>query len=80
MSTPRRTGVLVILSLSAALLAGCAGLKPAAVKPWERDILASPGMQPDSNPTLTACDDHIYFSREASKGGRTYAGGGCGCN
>ena len=25
-------------------------------------------------------DDHIYFSKEATSGGRSFAGGGCGCN
>jgi hypothetical protein len=66
--------------LGAALLAGCASLKPAAVKPWQRDILAKPAMQLDSNPMISGCDDHIYFSREASKGGSGFGGGGCGCN
>ena len=27
-----------------------------------------------------ATDDHIYFSKEASSGGRAFGGGGCGCN
>ena len=76
----RRRAFLAALSIGAALLAGCAGLKPAAVKPWERGALSLPAMQPDAEPMISACDDHIYFSREASKGGRSYAGGGCGCN
>lgn len=50
------------------------------VKPWARESLSLPGMQMDPEPLITACDDHIYFSREATKGGRSYAGGGCGCN
>ena len=25
-------------------------------------------------------DNHIYFSKEATKGGGGVAGGGCGCN
>jgi hypothetical protein len=66
--------------LGAAILAGCASLKPAAVKPWERDILAKPAMQLEFNAMITGCDDHIYFSREASKGGSGFGGGGCGCN
>ena len=36
------------------------------VEPWERDLLA--------------LDDHIYFSKEASSGGKSFGGGGCGCN
>jgi hypothetical protein len=35
-------------------------------------------MQPDQHDA--AIDDHIYFSKEASSGGRGFAGGGCGCN
>ena len=27
-----------------------------------------------------AAEEHIYFSKEASSGGRGFAGGGCGCN
>ena len=55
-------------------------MKPAYVKPWEHDILSRPAMQLDLDPLISACDDHIYFSREASKGGRGFGGGGCGCN
>lgn len=56
-------------------LAGCA-----TVEPWERDILARPGMSLDEAPLEAAIDDHIYFSKEASSGGRGFGGGGCGCN
>jgi Domain of unknown function (DUF4266) len=58
-------------------LCGCAGL---GVQPWERDLLARPGMQPAGAPLLSAIDDHTYFSKEAASGGRSFAGGGCGCN
>jgi hypothetical protein len=27
-----------------------------------------------------AIDEHVYFSKEASSGGRSFGGGGCGCN
>jgi hypothetical protein len=50
------------------------------VQPWERDMLADPHMQPDANPVKAGIDDHIYFSKEASSGGRGFGGGGCGCN
>jgi hypothetical protein len=56
-------------------LAGCAG-----VQPWERDVLARPEMTLDNAPLEAAIDDHIYFSKEASSGGRGFGGGGCGCN
>jgi uncharacterized protein DUF4266 len=56
-------------------LAGCA-----QVAPWERDVLARPEMSLDNAPLDAAIDDHIYFSKEASSGGRGFGGGGCGCN
>lgn len=59
------------------LASGCASL---GVKPWDRDLLARDEMRLDANPVDTAIDEHLYFSKEASSGGRSYAGGGCGCN
>jgi hypothetical protein len=56
---------------------GCTGL---GVKPWQRDVLAREDMQLNRDPIDAAIDDHMYFSKEASSGGRSFAGGGCGCN
>jgi hypothetical protein len=56
---------------------GCSSL---GVRPWERDVLAREDMQLNANPLDAAIDDHLYFSKEASSGGRSFAGGGCGCN
>lgn len=50
------------------------------VEPWERDLLAKPSMQIDNASHDAAFDDHIYFSKEASSGGASFGGGGCGCN
>ena len=50
------------------------------VEPWERDVLAKDEMQLVTDPIEVATDDHIYFSKEASSGGRGFGGGGCGCN
>ncbi len=50
------------------------------VQPWERDLLAKPAMQLAADPIDAGLDDHIYFSKEASSGGRGFGGGGCGCN
>jgi hypothetical protein len=67
---------LILLSLiGMALLSGCA-----TARPLEHDVLAKPGMQLDSDPMISGADAHMYFSREASKGGQGYGGGGCGCN
>jgi len=59
------------------LLSSCSSI---GVKPWERDILARNSMQLDSSPNITAFHEHVYFSKEGSSGGRTFDGGGCGCN
>ncbi|HTP75341.1 MAG TPA: DUF4266 domain-containing protein [Rhizomicrobium sp.] len=37
-------------------------------------------MQVGAYALQAAAEDHIYFSKEASSGGRGFAGGGCGCN
>ena len=58
-------------------LSACSTL---GVEPWERDVLAKDEMQLVSNPLEAGIDDHIYFSKEASSGGRAFGGGGCGCN
>ena len=50
------------------------------VQPWERGLLADPAMRLLANPLEAEMDDHIYFSKEASSGGRGFGGGGCGCN
>ena len=74
-----KTGIQHVVLLYGIILAlgGCASL---GVQPWERDFLAEPGMQVDKDVVLTALDEHIYFSKEASSGGRGFGGGGCGCN
>jgi len=58
----------------------CAGCSSMGVEPWERDILAKDEMQLTTDEIEAATDDHIYFSKEASSGGRGFGGGGCGCN
>jgi hypothetical protein len=50
------------------------------VEPWDRDVLAREDMALIVDPLEAATDDHIYFSKEATSGGRGFAGGGCGCN
>jgi hypothetical protein len=52
----------------------------AAVQPWQRETLARPDMTLVSDPLQASLDDHVYFSKEASSGGRSFGGGGCGCN
>ena len=50
------------------------------VQAWERGTLAKQEMAIDADPLETALNNHIYFSKEASNGGHSAAGGGCGCN
>ena len=59
------------------LTTGCTSM---GVEPWDRDVLAKDEMQLTTDPVEAATDDHIYFSKEASSGGRGFGGGGCGCN
>lgn len=68
---------LILAVLMLLVLGGCASM---GVEPWERDVLARDEMQLVSDPLDMAIDDHIYFSKEASSGGRGFGGGGCGCN
>lgn len=61
-------------------VAGNGGCTVLGAKPWEHDLLAERAMQVAPYPIEAGMDDHIYFSKEASSGGRSFAGGGCGCN
>jgi len=50
------------------------------VRAWERGVLARRDMALDTDPLEIAFDDHVFFSKEGASGGRSFAGGGCGCN
>jgi hypothetical protein len=71
----RRGGLFASAAILLTVLGGCT-----VVEPWQRDVLARPEMSLDDSPLDAAIDDHIYFSKEASSGGRGFGGGGCGCN
>lgn len=68
---------LILLTVMTINLSACSSL---GVEPWERDLLAKKEMALTSSPVDAALDDHIYFSKEASSGGKSFGGGGCGCN
>ncbi|QQK60336.1 DUF4266 domain-containing protein [Shewanella sp. LC6] len=68
---------LVAVSLVMLGVSGCSSL---GGEPWERGQFARSDMALDSEKLDQALDDHIYFSKEGSSGGRAFAGGGCGCN
>lgn len=64
--------VLCILSFT-----GCDMVR---VQPWERETLSQKKMQMPPRVSDAFLDEHIYFSKEASRGGSGGGGGGCGCN
>ena len=69
----------LMILLSGSFFMGCSLVKE--VKPWEKETLAKPIMQFGGlNSEVTKFESHVYFSKEASRGGSGVAGGGCGCN
>ncbi len=68
----------IILTIGVLLI--CSACTSMGVEPWDRDVLAKEEMQLTTDALEAATDDHIYFSKEASSGGRGFGGGGCGCN
>lgn len=71
----RRASLLLLLSAIGALLTACT-----PVAAWERGTLAKPEMALTPDSLDAALKDHVYFSKEASSGGNSASGGGCGCN
>ncbi|WP_144394749.1 DUF4266 domain-containing protein [Pleionea sediminis] len=57
------------------LVTGCS-----TVKPYERGRLSKLEMQIEPDRMMAAFHRHVYFSKEASSGGNSGTGGGCGCN
>ncbi|ABI38898.1 lipoprotein, putative [Shewanella sp. MR-4] len=72
-------GKITLVAVSLVML-GVSGCSSLGVEPWEKGQLARADMALDSEKLDQALDDHIYFSKEGSSGGRAFAGGGCGCN
>ena len=68
------------ITIAGMLIVLCAGCSTWGVEPWERGQLAERDMLLISDPLEAATDDHIYFSKEATSGGQSFGGGGCGCN
>lgn len=75
--TVRAIAIAAAAAFIATMVSGCGHL---GVQAWERDLLAEPSMQIGGDRLDIVIDDHIYFSKEASSGGRGVGGGGCGCN
>jgi hypothetical protein len=51
----------------------------ATVKPYQREKLSDPIMNPDNEFTKQDLDQKFFNSREGSTGGARGIGGGCGC-
>ena len=68
-------GILVVLGT----LAGCSPIQP-WVKPYEREHFADPVMAANRDPVSSIYFDHVWESREGSRGATGAVGGGCGCN
>ena len=65
---------LLIVSL-AVMSAGCSSLEP-WVKPYDRENLADPIMAFDRAPISSGFIDHVFESREGSRGGPRRGRGG----
>jgi hypothetical protein len=75
----RRVGALLVVGAVGGLSAGCAAIQP--VNPWEKSTLALDTMKPAGPvPAWSRIDAHVYYSKEAVRGGAGVGGGGCGCN
>ena len=56
-------------------LSGCS-----VVKPYEREVLADPIMDPNTGFSKQTLRQKFLSTREGSAGGGTGLGGGCGCS
>jgi len=72
MSQLRTTLLLLICSL---MLISCVD-----VRAWERGYHARQEMAWAPDALESSLNDQIFYSKEASSGGNSAAGGGCGCN
>jgi hypothetical protein len=59
---------------------GLAGAGCVTVRPEQRAVLADPTMRFEGEPGEKAALEHVLENREASFGGGSVRGGGCGCN
>ena len=68
----------IFITISSLLLLGGCSIDP--IKPWHRDVLARDNMALDADEMIQLMDEQVYYSKEASSGGKGIGGGGCGCN
>ena len=70
---PKVLGIIVGTALL--MLGGCTH-----VKPYEREALSRPSMDPRTEVGETAFQGHMRETREGATTNAGGAGGGCGCN
>ncbi len=66
---------ILALALASLSMGGCA-----VVKPYEREMLADPIMDPNTGFSKLTLRQKFFSTREGSIGGGTGLGGGCGCS
>jgi hypothetical protein len=67
----------IIIASTLFLFSGCVK----DVKPWEKGKLANPVLKESGEvANYKKYEEHIYLSKEGTKGGGSISGGGCGCN
>lgn len=68
---------IIILLLATVFFNACS----VNIQAWEKELLAKKTMGDTAqNPLISKYEEHIYFSKEATRGGNGVSGGGCGCN
>jgi hypothetical protein len=72
--------MLKILGFLLVLVGAYGSAACATVRPEQRAVLADPTMRFEGEPGEKAALEHVLENREASFGGGSVRGGGCGCN
>ena len=70
---------LILVICAIFIFSGCSSLEP-WVKPYEREHLSDPIMNPARDPISAAYYHHVFETRESARGAGAVTGGGCGCN
>lgn len=78
--TPFRAVVAAVRAALPVVLIASAASACATVRPEQRATLADPTMRFEGEPGEQAALEHALENREASYGGGSVKGGGCGCN
>jgi hypothetical protein len=74
-----RAGQTIVFTALLGLVVGLGVSGCVTVKPYEREYLALPEMNPASDALEESFYSHIESAREGAFGGHGAAGGGCGC-